>query len=125
MNADWLYSGGTLSLEADYRTVSIKSSVDVIDGTAGSDTTKVKYLGMTDITVDMTQVLQTGGTLNMTQLTTGTQGTLIIQPEGTATGKTKFTIPAFVTSSYDYPYNDIATCSLTFNGMGAFTITVN
>lgn len=125
MVANWVTSSGTTTLAPDYRTLSIKTTVDVIDATAGADTSRVKMFGMQDITVDMAQVLQAGGTANVAALATGTQGTLTVQPEGTATGKSKFVVPAFVTSSYEFPYNDIATVALTFNGMGAFTVTVN
>ncbi len=126
MVASWVTASyGTISIAPDYRTCSIKTNVDVIDATAGADTSKVKMFGMQDITVDMNVVLQAGGTANMAAFQTSTQGTLTIQPEGTATGKTKFTVPSFVSSSYEYPYNDIAVATLTFNGMGAFTVSTN
>src|SRR5512143_2561374 len=87
LKGTWTCSVGTIGLNADYRTCSFTPSVDVIDGTAGADTSKVKYMGMRDVTVDMTLVQQTGGTALNAALDAGVQGTLVIYPEGTAVGK--------------------------------------
>src|SRR5512146_2387739 len=133
MVATWTYPGqavgagsiaaGTASLAPDYRTCTFTPSVDVIDGTAGSDTSKVKYMGMRDVTVDMTLVQQTGGTTINQCLDAGVQGTLVLYPEGTAAGKPVFTVPAFSTGAkMDWPYNDIAVISVSFSGQGAYTI---
>ena len=116
-------AAGTLTLNADYRTCNFTPTVDVIDGTSGADTSKVKYMGMRDVTVDMTLVQQTGGTALNLALDAGVQGTLVIKPEGTAAGKPVFTIPAFCTGGkFSFPYNDIADISVSFSGQGAYSI---
>lgn len=126
LKANWIWSGGTIALDPDYRTCTFTPSVDIVDGTAGADTSKVKYMGMRDFNVSMTLVTQTGGTLLNAALDAGVGGTLIIQPEGTATGKPKFTCPAFSTgASFEFPYNDVAQISVTFEGQGAYTIGAN
>jgi hypothetical protein len=126
MKLSWIYSGGTLSLDGDYRTCKFTPSVDIVDGTAGADANKVKYMGMKDATADITLVAQTGGTALNSALDAGVGGTLIIQPEGTATGKPKITFPSFSGgASYEYPYNDVAVLSCTFNAQGSYTIGAN
>ncbi len=124
----WTYgtTPGTITLQGDYRTCSIKSSGEIKDGTAGADTNKVNYFGMRDISVDIELVTQTGGTAMNAALDANVIGTLVIQPEGTATNKPKFTIPAFSQgASYSFPYNDVATISVTFSANGAYTIGAN
>ena len=126
MNLDWIWSGGTISLDGDYRTCTFTPSVDIVDGTAGADPNKVKYMGMKDANCAVTLVTQTGGTALNAALDAGVGGTLIIQPEGTATGKPKITFPSFSTgAAYEYPYNDVAVISVTFEAQGAYTIGAN
>ncbi len=114
---------GTVTLNADYRACKITPSVDVIDGTAGADTNKVKYLGKTDVKADVELVTQAGGTATNAALNAGVQGTLFVGPEGTVAGKPKFTLPAFSTgATYDFPYADIAKITCGFEANGPYII---
>jgi hypothetical protein len=126
MKLVWVWSGGTVNLDGDYRTCTFTSSVDVVDGTAGADANKVKYMGMKDATANVSLVAQTGGTAMNAALVAGNVGTLTIQPEGTATGKPKITFPSFSTgASYEYPYNDVALLSCGFEANAAYTVGSN
>ncbi len=126
MALSWIGTWGTLTLNADYRTCTWTPSVDFYDGTAGADTVKARIAGMKDATCSITMVNPSGGTAYYTNLDAGKGGTLIIQPEGTATGKRKITYPCWSNGAqYEHPYNDVATVSCTFTANGAYTDSVN
>jgi len=63
----------------------------------------------------VTLVAQSDGTVLLAALDRSTAGTLVYAPEGTATGKTKYTIPA--TSSgpqWSQPFNDVTEITANF-----------
>lgn len=115
----WIWSGGTVTLQGDYRKISVKPTVDIIDGTAGSDARKMKYPDRGDVTIDIELVAQTGGTAVLAALAAGVQGTLIVGPEGTATNKPKTTVSAISGgANQELVYNDISILTCSFNGDG-------
>ena len=109
MSLDWIYSGGTVSLEGDFRTFNWSPSLNWIDATAGQDTYEVllpSYGTGADITC--TLVAQSDGTALLTSLDRQTAGTLIFGPEGTVSGKVKYTIPATSAGpQWSTPFNDV------------------
>ncbi len=122
----WTYTlgtvPGTIVLDNDYRTCTINTSADDIDATAGHDTNKHKLIGFSDASVDIDLVAQQGGTALLAATKAGQDGTLTIYPEGTATGKPSYTVPAFAKGpKVDYPYNDIAKITLSFEANGDIT----
>ena len=118
----WIYSGGTVDLSADFRTVDWQPTTDMADSTAGSDTTRTRLATIKDATAAYTGVGQTGGTIIAAALAPGTSGTLIIGPEGTATGKRKITFPALSQGvQYSFPYSDVVTLSNSWLANGAWT----
>jgi hypothetical protein len=122
----WTYSGGTIALAGDYRTCTWSPAVAYVDSSAGSDTHVQRLTALKDSTASVTLVAQTGGTAIQTALQPGVGGTLVIQPEGTATNKRKITFPCFADgASIDMPYADIVAISCGFTGNGAFTDGVN
>lgn len=122
----WISSAGTTTLSGDYRTCSWQPSVNYADASAGSDTNMVRLTALKDAKASIQLVQQTGGTAVASVLNAGTQGTLIIQPEGTATGKRKITFPSFSDgASYEFPYAETAVLSCSFTGNGAYTDGVN
>lgn len=122
----WINPSGTLNMSADFRTATWSPSVDFYDGTAGSDTVKARIVGMKDATASISLVNAAGGTIEYTALDAGVSGTLIIQPEGTATNKRKITFPCFSNGAqYEHPYNDVATLTCAFTANGAYTDGVN
>jgi len=126
MVLNWIYSGGTISLAGDYRTVSWNPSVAYAETSAGSDTHVGRLTALKDATASVTLVAQTAGTQINAALAPGVGGTLVIQPEGTATNKRKITFPCYSDgASYEFPYNDIVAISCGFTGNGTHTDGVN
>lgn len=122
MVVEWIYSGGTVSLGADHRTVDWQPTTDFADSTAGSDTTRTRLATIKDATAAYQGVGQTGGTVVAAALAPGTPGTLIIGPEGTASTKRKITFPCFAQGAqYSFPYADVVTLSCSFVANGAWT----
>jgi hypothetical protein len=123
----WTYvigtTAGTVSLAPDYRTFRFNETVDVKDGTAGSDVNKVKYLSFKDASIDVELVAQTGGTALNAALAAGVQGTLTVYPEGTASGKPLITFPSFSKgTSFDFPYDDVAKITTGWEANGQYTV---
>lgn len=125
----WTYSGGTISLAGDYRTCTWNPSVAYEDASAGSDTQVGRLTALKDATAAIEIVNQTGGTAIQTALQPGNAGTLVIQPEGTATNKRKITFPAYCDGAVpSFPYANVSVTSCGFTGssvLGNFTDTVN
>jgi hypothetical protein len=122
MVLSWIYTAGTVSLAGDYRTCSWNPSVDYVDTSAGSDTYKGRLTALKDATASITLVAQTGGTILNAALAPGVGGTLIIAPEGTASGKRKITFPCYADgATYEHPYADIVAISCGFTGNGTHT----
>src|SRR5687768_3968680 len=116
----WTTSTGTTSLAGDYRTCSWNPSIAYVDASAGSDTQVGRLTALKDATAAVTLVAQTGGTSLVSQLQPGQAGTLVIQPEGTATNKRKITFPAYCDGGVaEFPYADVAAISVGFTGAGA------
>ena len=126
MVLNWVYSGGTLALAGDYRTLSWNPTVAYAETTAGSDTHVGRLTTLKDATAALTLVAQTAGTQINAALAPGVGGTLIIQPEGTATNKRKITFPCYSDgAAYEFPYNDVVAISCGFTGNGTHTDGVN
>jgi hypothetical protein len=122
MVLSWIYSGGTVALNGDYRTASWQPAADMVDTTAGSDANHTFISTLTNASANITLLAQTDGTAIRTALAAGTSGTLIIGPEGTASGKRKITMPAISGGAqYDFTYNDVVTITCSFQCTGAYT----
>lgn len=129
MILSWIWSGGTVVLNSDYRSVSWSPSIAYEDVTAGSDTHIGRLTTLKDATASIELVLQTGGTAMGTALQPGNSGTLLIQPEGTAVGKRKISFPCYCDGAQpSFPYANVAVISCGFTGsstIGAFADTSN
>src|SRR5688572_31978311 len=129
MVISWVYSGGTLNIAGDYRTLSWNPTITYEDVSAGSDTQIGRLTTLKDATAALTVVTQTGGTQMVAGLAAGQAGTLTVQPEGTAANKRKITFPAYADGAVsDMPYANVATLSCGFTGssvLGNFTDGVN
>jgi hypothetical protein len=116
----WIHSGGTLVLSTDYRSFGEAPSIGMVDASAGADTHRTYLTTLKDGTYDYAGVHQTAGTVLKAALTEGAYGTLIIGPEGTATGKPKDTVPAIsMGAQMSYPYDNIVEISVSFQKNGA------
>jgi hypothetical protein len=122
---NWIWSGGTVALNTDYRTASWNPTIAYADKTAGADTHVGRIPTLKDATAAVTLV-DSSSTAIYACLEAGVSGTLIIQPEGTASGKRKITFPAFSNGAVPtYTYNDTTTISINFTGNGAWTDSTN
>lgn len=118
----WIYSGGTVTLTGDQRSVSLTPGVKLVDTTAGSDADETFLATLKSGAVAFAGVLQTGGTALEDALVEGTFGTLIVGPEGTAAGKRKYTIPAFsLGAKMNWPYSDVCEVTCDWTKSGAMT----
>ena len=116
----WIYTGGTIALEADYRALDYTPTVEMFDQSAGSDAAKTYVAGQVDGTINISALMQSGGTVLKTALKEGNGGTIIFGPEGTASGKEKVTIPAISQGAKtNIQYNSLTelTCSFQQNGL--------
>jgi hypothetical protein len=122
MVLNWIWSGGTTSLAADYRNVTWSPSVAYAETTAGSDTHVGRLTTLKDATASIELVNAAGGTALYAAFAAGMSGTLIIGPEGTATNKRKISFVCYSDGGqYAQPYADVATVTCSFTGNGAFT----
>ena len=122
MILSWIYSGGTVVLNGDYRTCSWNPSVGNAETTAGADTHQTFLPTVKNATASVGMVLQVGGTAMITALGAGNSGTLIIGPEGTATGKPKITFPCFSNGAkYTFPYAGTVEFTCDFTETAAYT----
>lgn len=122
MVLQWIYSGGTLNLAADARSVAWTPSIETIDTTAGSDTVRTYINSFKSAGASISLVDQTNAAGTASALDAGVRGTLIIGPEGTATGKRKITFPSMSSGGqYSWPYDGIAEIKCDFVATGAYT----
>jgi len=124
--AAFVHAGGTISLYAQVRNVKISKSVNLIDRTAGLDGTMKRLAGVKDWSLNL-DGLHNGaespmGTADAYTLVEGLNGTVIIGPRGTATGREKFSGPCLIESfDLDFPYDDVAKWTLVVKADGAYT----
>lgn len=115
---------GATVLNADYRSFKEEHSQDSVEASAGSDTRRTYLPTLTDGKMSLDLLAQTGGSVLWTALTPGTSGTLEWGPEGTATGKSRYYIVAFVSQrSREFAYDDITTISAEFTPNAGSTVT--
>ena len=118
----WVWTGGTLNLATDYRTLALNESVDTAETTAGADTHKTYLATIKSATIDYSGLFPTGGTVLYAALAAGMSGTLTVAPEGTASGKVSHAYPAIsLGATYDTPYADVVTVNCTFQSNGAWS----
>jgi hypothetical protein len=125
MVLQWIYSGGTINFAQDERSVSWTPSVEFVDATAGADTVRKRLATFKDATASVALVDQTNGQGTASALDAGVSGTLIVGPEGSATGKRKITFPSFSQGAkYNWPFDNIAEITCDFVANGAYTDSV-
>ncbi len=109
MYLGWVYSGGTVTLQADSRSFNWAPTQNFIDATAGSDTYEnlIKSFG-TGGEFGADTLAQEDGTVLAAALDRGTKGTVVYGPEGNTAGKLRYQIPAYATGpQWQSPYNDV------------------
>ena len=117
--AQWVQAAATTVITGDHKTFTYTPSINFIDKTAGADGQKSYIPGVKDGTWTFNAVLQagtdSGGTSTFSALDEGNIGTLVVMPEGTATGKTKYSYPSLSQgAALSIPYDNVV--EVTVNG---------
>jgi len=114
----WIYSGGTVALNADFRTLSTSEEADSAEKSAGADTHKSYIPTLTDSSAELEFLDVTGatGSTEWAAVLPQNSGTLIWAPEGTTSTKPKHTVTdVFVTSrKRDMPFDDVVAVTVAF-----------
>ena len=130
----WTYgSQGTVVLSADYRSFGYSPSIDKFDGSCGTEPAKSYITGQKDFTAQYAGLYQSSGTASAgtvsysTAFALGQVGTVVVQTEGTATGKPKWTFPVFCSSDpvTNVAYNDLMQVQIAWQGNGTYTLSTN
>jgi hypothetical protein len=119
----WNYSGGSLIMEADFRTFTYTPAVDLYEQSAGADVAKSYLSGIKSGQASFSGVEQAGSFATFGSLCgEGVVGTIVYKPEGTAAGKLHGTIPAICMGySYNQQYNNVVEVSVNWTQNGART----
>src|SRR5690349_10910822 len=121
---DWIYPGGTVNFRNDARKADWSPDVETIDTTAGVDTVRSFINSFINATASISLEDQTNSAGTATALAPGTKGTLILSPEGTATGKHKILFPSMSKGAkYSFPFDGIAEITCEFVSTGTYTDT--
>jgi hypothetical protein len=117
----WIYSGGTVTLQTEFRQFNWSPTLNFIDATAGADTFEkllTSYGVGGDISFSM--VAQYDGTAMIVALARQTQGTLLYGPAGTANNRPAFQIPAYSQGpQWNEPFDDVVEMSVQFRQYAA------
>lgn len=108
-----------VAINTDYKSLSMSETIDTVDITAGSETTRrhIPTISSAEMSFEVfqTDVTSTGGTAIRGVLAVGTQGTLIWGPEGTAANMPKYSCVATITQlDISYPFDGAVEMSATF-----------
>ena len=112
----WVYSGGTVELNGDFRTLTVSEETDTDDASAGADTHRSYEPTLGDTTIEL-EMLDNDAAFNTVwpALKPQTKGTLTWGPQGTATGKPKRSVPALVNSrDHEIPYDGMVNITVEF-----------
>lgn len=114
--ATWIWSGGTVVLNTDYRNFSYQPSITFMDANAGADVSPVRLPYMKDgrVTANVL-MLNNMGTAVAAAYAEGTNGTLVWGEAGTAAGSPKVTLPAICEGAgRNSAYSDVTTLALSW-----------
>ena len=119
----WAYTGGSVALEADFKSFKVSEEVQDADSTAGDDTHAGHLPTFTDASAEIEMLGTTNsGTLHWSRLAPRTEGTVYWYPEGTASTKPSHYAPAYIQSrEREYPFDDVAAVTVGFQCQGDIT----
>jgi hypothetical protein len=124
LHLEWITLAGTVPGTVDlstsqYRTLGENTEIGLVDASAGADTNRTYLTTLKDGTFEYSALHQTNGTALKAVLAPGTYGTLVIKPEGTASGKPTESVPCVVSSrNMNYPYDGVVEITATFQRNG-------
>jgi hypothetical protein len=124
LDVKWIDGSGTITISGNQTAFDYTPSIALVDQTAGADTNKTYLTSVKDGKASLSALFHggtvTGGTVTTSRLAEGTEGTLIWSPEGTASGKPKYTIPAISTgAAFSYPFDNKVEFKAEFQQNGA------
>lgn len=129
MLIEWITAGGTANLHGDYRTCEITRAGDTAESTAGTIQDK-EFIATTRGFNVSCEIVHNGTVAPTTVANLQTyilplvSGTIRVSPLGTATNAVKYTGAAICTTvDASFPYDDVATLSIEFQGTGALAVT--
>jgi len=106
-------------LDTNFRTFSQAESIDLVDQSAGSDTSKTYLTALADGTSPLTFKYKAGDTAQWGLVALGAEGTLECGAEGTAAGKPRSYVNAIVQNrTKAISYNDLIVVDVTFQYSG-------
>ena len=110
-------------ISGDGRSVSYEESADILDDTTYGADNRTKQAGLLDGSGSFEALDQTGNWSTAWQaIAPGSSGSMVIYPEGNTTGNRRVTFTAVIGSrSVDFPYDGLATLSMSFEISGAVT----
>lgn len=120
----WQYSGGTVELNTDYRSLEESEEMQTADSTAGPDevVTEQPIRVEPSVSVELLDNDSSAGQAIWAALAPGTSGTLVWSPRGTAMGMPKREFPCYVKSrSRPFAHDDITSISVEFGALGPIT----
>ena len=118
----WIQTAATTILTPDFRSLKYDPAVEMVDASAGADTFKVFFPGIASGKVSAQFVQQAGSITFATAMYEGAVGTVVINPEGTATGKQKISIPCVSDGvSWTIPYNGVVELAVSWTQSSART----
>lgn len=108
------------------RSASVTSAINTVDITAAADTFRGILTTVTSFEASVEMLYDDTTDLFDTELAVGTSQTLVVNPEGVASGAVKISGTAIVSSvEFSAPYDGLVVASVSFTGNSALTIGTN
>ena len=108
------------------RSASVTSAINMVDITAAADTFRGQITTVTSFEATVEMLYDDTTDLFDTELAPGTSQTLIVNPEGIASGAIKISGTAIVTSvQFSAPYDGLVVASVSLSGNSALTVSTN
>jgi len=113
----------SVAIEGDGRSISYTETADILDDTTYGGDNKTKQAGLLDGNGSFEALDTTGAWSTVWQaIQPGDSDTMIIYPEGNTAGNRTVSFTAVINSrSVDFPYDGLATMSMSFDISGAVT----
>ena len=108
------------------RSASVTSAINTVDITAAADTFRGILTTVTSFEASVEMLYDDTSDLFDTELAVGASQTLIVNPEGIASGAIKMSGTAIVSGvEFSAPYDGLVVASVSFTGNSALTIGTN
>lgn len=108
------------------RSASVTSAINTVDITAAADTFRGILTTVTSFEASVEMLYDDTTDLFDTELAVGASQTLIVNPEGIASGAIKISGTAIVSNvEFSAPYDGLVVASVSFTGNSALTIGTN